>query len=165
MLEVAEIIRRHGAAYCARVGASVESAQRRVLRDLAACRTPACGGHVHQWAQCGRTVYTYHSCGNRHCPKCHRAQTARWLAAPRAPRLPCPYSLLTFTLPQELRTLARAHSRQGYRLLMRWAAAALQPRARDPRDVGGRLGVLADCVNLIWPLCDALIWPHPPSGV
>ena len=22
-----------------------------------------------------------------------------------------------------------------------------------------------DCVNLIWPLCDALIWPHPLSGV
>jgi len=22
----------------------------------------------------------------------------------------------------------------------------------------------SDCVNLIWPLCDALIWPHPHQG-
>lgn len=143
MLEVAEIIRRHGAAYCARVGASVESAHRRVLRALAACRTPACGGHVHQCAQCGRTVYTYHSCGNRHCPKCHRAQTERWLAAQHAHLLPCPYYLLTFTLPAELRAVARAHPRSVYRLLMRCAAAALQTLAGDPRYVGGRLGCLA----------------------
>ena len=26
------------------------------------------------------------------------------------------------------------------------------------------LEALVDCVNLIWPLCDALIWPHPLSG-
>jgi hypothetical protein len=71
-LEVADIIPRHGAAYRARVGPALAPSQRRALRDLAACRTPARGGHVHQCAQCGRTVYTYHSCGNRHCPKCHR---------------------------------------------------------------------------------------------
>lgn len=143
MLEVAEIIRRHGAAYCARVGASLEATHRRVLRALAACRTPACGGHVYACAQCGRTVYTYHSCGNRHCPKCHRAQTERWVAAQRAHLLPCAYYLLTFTLPQELRALARGHSRQVYRLLLRCAAAALQTLAWDPRYVGGRLGALA----------------------
>lgn len=143
MLEVAEIIRRHGAAYCARVGAAVESAHRRALRALTACRTPACGGHVHQCAQCGRTVYTYHSCRNRHCPKCHRAQTDRWLAQQRAHLLPCAYYLLTFTLPRELRALARDHARTVYGLLMRCAATALQTLACDPRYVGGRLGGLA----------------------
>lgn len=143
MLEVADIIRRHGAAYCARVGASVEPAHRRVLRALAACRTPACGGHVHQCAQCGQTSYTYHSCGNRHCPKCHRAQTERWLAAQRAHLLPCAYYLLTFTLPRELRALARDHARTVYGVLMRCAATALQTLAGDPRYVGARLGCLA----------------------
>lgn len=143
MLEVADIIRRHGAAYRARVGTALAPSQRRALRDLAACRTPARGGHVHQCAQCGRTVYTYHSCGNRHCPKCHRAQTERWVAQHRARLLPCPYYLLTFTLPAELRALARDHAKAVYGLLMRSAAAALQTLARDPRYVGGRLGVLA----------------------
>ena len=143
MLEVAEIIRHHGAAYRARFGPSLTPSQRRALRDLPACRTPACGGHVHQCVQCGRTVYAYHSCRNRHCPKCHRAQTDRWLAAQRARLLPCPYYLLTFTLPAELRALARDHAKAVYGLLMQCATAALQTLARDPRYVGGRLGVLA----------------------
>ncbi len=143
MLEVAEIIRLHGPAYGARFGKSLGASQRRALRDLTACRTAARGGHVHQCAQCGRTVYAYHSCRNRHCPKCHGAQTARWLAQQRARLLPCAYYLLTFTLPSELRALARDHPRTVYGLLMRCAAAALQTLARDPRYVGGRLGCLA----------------------
>jgi hypothetical protein len=57
--------------------------------------------------------------------------------------LPCGYYLLTFTLPAELRALARDHPRTVYSLLMRCAAAALQTLAGDPRYVGGRLGCLA----------------------
>jgi hypothetical protein len=143
MLEVAEIIRLHGAAYGVRFGPSLGPSQRRALRDLPVCRTPACGGHVHQCTQCGQTVYTYHSCGNRHCPKCHRAQTDRWLARQRTHLLPCAYYLLTFTLPSEFRAVARDHARTVYGLLMQCAAAALQTLARDPRYIGGRLGALA----------------------
>src|SRR5574342_561904 len=156
MLEVAEIIRHYGAAYCARFGPALTPPQRRALRDLAACRTPASGGHVHQCDQCGHKVYAYHSCGNRHCPKCHGAQTARWLAAQRARLLPCPYYLLTFTLPSELRALARDHARTVYSLLMRCAAAALQSLARDPRYVGGRLG----CLVVLHTWTRALLY-HP----
>ncbi len=116
MLEVADIIRLHGAAYCARFGPSLAPSQRRALRDLAACRTPASGGHVHQCEQCGRKVYTYHSCGNRSCPKCHRDRTARWLAAQRSQLLPCAYYLLTFTLPSELRALVLPIS--GFRRIL-----------------------------------------------
>ncbi len=143
MLEVAEIIRLHGAAYGARFGKALGPSQRRALRDLQVCRTPACGGHVQQCAQCGPTVYAYHSCRNRHCPKCHRTQTERWLAEQRGHLLPCPYYLPTFTLPAELRALARDHATTVYGLLMRCAAAALQTLARDPRYFGGQLGVLA----------------------
>ncbi len=143
MLEVADIIRLHGAAYCARFGPSLAPSQHRALGDLTACRTAACGGHVHQCEQCGHTVYAYHSCGNRSCPKCQGEETARWLAAQRAHLLPCAYFLLTFTLPRELRALARDHPRTVYGLLMRCAAAALQTLAGDPCYVGGRLGCLA----------------------
>ncbi len=143
MLEVADILRLHGAAYCARYGKALGPGQLRTLRDLEACRTPALGGHVHQCDQCGRTVYAYHSCRNRHCPKCHRDQTDRWLTAQRARLLPCAYFLLTFTLPAVLRALAQAHPRKVYGLLMQCAAAALQTLALDPRYLGGRLGCLA----------------------
>ncbi|HYM90176.1 MAG TPA: IS91 family transposase [bacterium] len=143
MLEVADIVRLHGAAYRARYGQALGASHRRALRDLAACRTPACGGHVYQCDHCGETRYTYPSCGNRHCPKCHRDQTERWLAAQRAHLLPCAYFLLTFTLPEALRALARTHPKKVYGLLMQCAAAALQTLALDPRYLGARLGCLA----------------------
>ena len=43
---VAEVIRAHGAAFLDRHGAGLTAGQRRALRDLAACRTEALGGHV-----------------------------------------------------------------------------------------------------------------------
>lgn len=156
MLEVADIVRLHGAAYRARFSQSVRPSQLRALRDIEACRTPACGGHVHQCDQCGHTVYAYHSCRNRHCPKCHGDQTERWLAEQRARLLPCRYYLLTFTLPAELRALARAQPKAVYGLLMRSAAAALQTLARDPRYLGGRPG----CLGVLHTWTRAMLY-HP----
>ena len=143
MLTVAAIIRLHGAAYRAHVGDRVLPSQARVLRDLAACRTAYFGGHLTQCDHCERQVFRYHSCGNRHCPTCHRPHTERWLETQRAQLLPCPYYLVTCTLPRDLRALAFAHQRVVYGVLMRSAAAALQRLAADPRYVGARLGCLA----------------------
>jgi hypothetical protein len=141
MLEVAEIFRRHGAAYRARY--QLLPSQARAMQDIEACRTAYFGGHLKQCDHCGGQVYAYHSCRNRHCPKCHGDQTERWLARQETRLLPCPYFLVTFTLPAELRPLAFAHQKIVYGLLMRSAGAALQKLALDPRYVGGRPGALA----------------------
>ena len=141
MLEVADICRRHGAAYCAQQ--RLLPSQQRALRDIQACRTAYFGGHLKQCDHCGGQVYAYHSCRNRHCPKCHGDQTERWLTQQQTRLLPCPYFLVTFTLPAELRPLAFANQKKVYGLLMRSAAAALQKLALDPQYLGGRLGALA----------------------
>jgi len=143
MLEVADIFRLHGAAYRARFGDRLPPSQKRAMQDIEACRTAHFGGHLKQCDRCGHQVYTYHSCRNRHCPKCHRHQTERWLQKQRARLLPGFYFLLTFTLPSELRALARAHQKKLYGLLMRCAVAALQKLARDPRYLGARPACLA----------------------
>jgi hypothetical protein len=143
MLEVAAIIRRHGASLRAALGDRLLPSQARALRDLVACRTAAAGGQLTQCTACDRLVYRYHSCGNRHCPKCGGGQTARWLARHRARLLPCLHYLVTVTLPSELRAVAFRHQRIVYDALMRSAAAALQVLAADPRYVGAQLGCLA----------------------
>jgi len=142
-LEVAEIVRLHGEAYLRQYGSSLSSLQKRALRDISACRTPMLGGHVYQCGHCQEKVFSYHSCRNRSCPKCHQAQTERWIEKQRV-RLPvCSYFLVTFTLPAELRPLARSHPKKIYSLLMKAAADALQKLAADPQYLGGRLGILA----------------------
>jgi hypothetical protein len=50
--------------------------------------------------------------------------------------------VLTFTLPEGLRGVARSHQRQVYDLLFQTSAAALQALAHDPRFVGGQIGFL-----------------------
>jgi hypothetical protein len=88
-------------------------------------------------------VFSYHSCRNRSCPKCHQDQTERWLEKQRGHLLPCNYFLLTFTLPSELRSLARSHPKKIYGLLMKAAADALQKLVGDSRYLGARIGALA----------------------
>jgi hypothetical protein len=143
MLELADIVRAVGDVSRRLHGALLHPAQLRALHDIAACRTAAFGGHVHACDHCGARQYSYHSCRNRHCPKCHRDQTQRWLDKQRARLLPCAYYLVTFTLPAELRDLARAHQKLVYGLLMTAAAAALLKLTADPRYLGARPGLLA----------------------
>ena len=143
MLEVAEIIRRHGTAVRASLGDRLLPSQARALRDLVACRTAACGGQRTQCTACGEQVYRYHSCRNRHCPKCGGDQTARWLERHQARLLPCPHYLITVTVPRALRALAFGHQAVVYGALMRCAAAALQALAADPRFIGTQVGGIA----------------------
>jgi hypothetical protein len=69
-LEVADVFRRHAEPFLERYGDGLSHEQRRVLRDITACRTAALGGHVEECDRCGHRQVAYNSCRNRHCPKC-----------------------------------------------------------------------------------------------
>src|SRR3989337_679503 len=110
---------------------------------MATCRTAELGGHRAVCPACGAERITYNSCRNRHCPRCQRVATERWLTARRREVLPIPYFHVVFTLPHELNPLAQSHPRLGYRLLFQAAASTLLRFGRDPRHLGGTLGVTA----------------------
>jgi len=140
-VELADIVRAHGAAY--QHAHPLCRAQRRALRAIADCRTAALGGHRAVCTTCGAERISYNSCRNRHCPKCQRVATERWLAARRREVLPIPYFHVVFTLPHALNPLAQSHPRLIYRLLFQAAASTLTRFGRDPRHLGGDLGVTA----------------------
>jgi len=73
-LELADILRRFGPAYLERFSGRMPPSHEKVLLDIQQCRTEAKGGHLYQCARCGKQVYVYHACRNRHCPACHRDQ-------------------------------------------------------------------------------------------
>ena len=66
-LEVADIFRRHGAAYRADQAGHLTVGQRRVMLAIEACRTAVLGGHVERCQDCGETRIAYNSCRNRQC--------------------------------------------------------------------------------------------------
>lgn len=111
------------------------------MRAIVACRTAALGGHVERCDACGRLRYSYHSCRNRHCPKCQTLAKERWLAAQRAELLPAPYFHVVFTLPHQVNPLAQGNPRLIYRLLFEAAARTLQEFGENPRWLGGEIGV------------------------
>jgi len=142
MVEVADIFRLHGPAYRAKFGNRMLPSHRRAMQDIEQCRTAALGGQVYFCQQCDEQLYSYHSCKNRHCPKCQNEQANEWLQEQKELLLPTHHFLVTFTLPAELRPLARSNQKTSYNLLFRASAAALQQLARDPRFVGARLGMV-----------------------
>jgi hypothetical protein len=140
---LADIVRAAGPAYRAAHGDRLLPSQRRAMADIVACRTAALGGSLYACDDCGALDYRYHSCRNRHCPTCQQDRAQDWLTRLRARLLPCDHYLLTFTLPQELRSLARSQQKQVYSILLQAAAAAVQTLAADPAWVGGTPGILA----------------------
>src|SRR6266508_3889804 len=142
MLEVADIFRLHGTAYREKFGNRMLPSHRRAMQDIATCRTASLSGQLYNCANHQEQPYSYHSCKNQHCPKCQNQQANEWLQEQSELLLPTHHFLVTFTLPAELRAVARSHQKTIYALLFRASSAALQQLALDPRFVGGRLGMV-----------------------
>jgi Putative transposase/Transposase zinc-binding domain len=142
MLEVADIFRLHDPAYRQQFGSRMWPSHRRAMQDIEHCRTALLGGQVYFCDQCQAERYSYHSCKNRHCPKCGNEQANEWLDQQQNLLLLIPYFLVTFTLPQELRTVARSNQKTVYNLLFRASSQALLKLAHDPRFVGGQIGMV-----------------------
>jgi len=145
ILEVADIIRQHGARLIAQLGTVLSCQQRRVLQALELCRTSRLGGHLERCDNplCGHQRPAYDSCRNRHCPKCQTLDRARWVEARQKQLLPIPYFHLVTTLPHQLAPLVRANLALCYNLLFAAAAQAIQTLAADPKHLGAQVGFFA----------------------
>ena len=167
MLEVANVLSRYGNEYLRKFGNKMLPSHRRAFTDILKCRTDVMGGHVFQCDKCGHRHYSYHSCRNRSCPKCHKNDTATWLEQRREELLNAEYFHVVFTLPQVLRPIVRLHQKKLYGILMKSAAQAVIKLAADPHYIGGLIGVL--CVLHTWS--SSLVYhPHahcliPAGGI
>lgn len=142
MIELAEVFRQYGSQYLNKYGNKIILRHLQAMRDIQRCRTEALGGHVYQCPECNEVHYLYHSCRNRHCPKCQNDRGQEWLEKQKELLLPTPYFLLTFTLPTSLRRIVRSNQSTFYNLFFRTSAAATQKLACDPRFVGGKIGMV-----------------------
>lgn len=121
--ELAQLVREHRPAL--ERAKRLSPAQRRVLTDIVQCRTAVLGGHLDHCENCGYEHPSYNSCRNRHCPKCQALTQEKWIEQQRARLLDVPHFHVVFTLPGELRPLARFAPTVVYSLLFQCAAATL----------------------------------------
>jgi len=138
-LEIAHILQHHLEDYKRQYRLGPE--HRKILSDLLNCRTAKMGGRVERCDTCGRLRIIYHSCRNRHCPKCQHMPRERWLAKRQEEILPVNYFHVVFTLPHELNAVILNHKKL---MLNGLFAAASQTLLRfGQNELGGRLGFLA----------------------
>jgi hypothetical protein len=140
-VQLGDIVRLHGEAL--RRAHVLTPQQHAALRAIERCRTAALGGHLDVCLQCGHAEPAYNSCRNRHCPKCQALAQARWVAARSARILPTHYFHVVFTLPAELRALARANPHELFDMVFAAASETLLELGRDSRWLGAQLGVTA----------------------
>jgi hypothetical protein len=141
VIALADILRRHGAAYRAAFENRMPLDQLRAMRAIEVCRTPALGGHRWQCPTCGADRFSYHSCGNRHCPTCGHDDARLWVNRQQALLLPVTYHLCTFTVPEALRRPIRSHPRETLAILFKAASSTLMEVSANPRWLGAMPGV------------------------
>jgi hypothetical protein len=121
--DIADIVRSHRAQLEAQH--PLTPAQERVLTAIERCRTAALGGHVEHCPSCGYEHYAYHSCRNRHCPKCQALAQEHWIEQRREQLLDVRHFHVVFTLPAQLRLLAELAPRVVFEALFHAAADTL----------------------------------------
>jgi hypothetical protein len=138
--ELADILRDYGDTY--RRTHYLRASQHKAMWAIQHCRTAALGGHREWCEQCGFERYRYHSCRNRHCPKCQSQASGDWVSARQEELLPVPYFHNVFTLPHELNPLI-LYSERNQRALLKllFDATAQTLLAFGHTELGGKIGL------------------------
>jgi hypothetical protein len=118
---------------------TLPTVHRQVISAIQQCQSGAYGHSLYQCQDCGEQHRVHHSCGNRHCPQCQQHKTQQWLQHHLAKQLPGPHFLLTYTVPETLRSFIRSHQCLAYQALFQASATALKRLARDERFIGTNL--------------------------
>lgn len=139
---MADIFRSYGQPYSAQYGKDMLPSHKRAMNDIIRCRTKALGGHVYECPDHDEFDYKYHSCQNRHCPQCQNDQATQWIANEQNRLLNVPYFLVTFTIPEQLRPVARSYQKLLYSLLFSESWRAMSKLALNPKWFGGKIGAL-----------------------
>ena len=143
MPRMAQIIDRFAEAYLKRRGGRVPAFQRKALRALRACRTRRLGGIRRACAHCGHAHVRWHSCRNRHCPRCQHGKQREWTAARLRELPPVLYAHLVFTVPAALAGHCRGEPAALYRALFEAASQSVLELAASRHGVKpGLLAVL-----------------------
>ena len=138
-LELADILRVHAPTYVERH--ALTGFQTRAIRAIVACRTSSLGGQRYHCPACGHDELRFHSCGNRHCPKCQALAKERWVAAQVAEVLPVEHFHVVFTLPHAINAVTPSTGVDT--LLFASAAQTLLTFARNPKWLGAEPAITA----------------------
>jgi len=126
MIRLAEILDAHWDEYVHKGGRFIPPHVFKAANQIRACRTPKLGTDVYQCPKCGTTKFVYHSCKNRFCPRCGQYETDHWAATILSQLPKLRHHHVVFTLPAQLRPLAKANPEIVHTLLFHTSAEVIK---------------------------------------
>lgn len=121
-----DLLRQHHQALETEFGNQLSYNMRKAIRAMLMCKTAQQRQSLWQCSHCEHHDLTPLSCDHRNCPQCQQNTTSQWLARQKAKRLPVEYFMVTFTLPFELRALARRRPKALYQLMFSVTSSILK---------------------------------------
>lgn len=122
---LASIFERYLPRFKQRFSASTSQNEWSAINAILGCRTQQYGEMALACDDCPSQARCHLSCGHRACNQCQHHSTRQWLQRQEKKLLPVDYYMVTFTLPKQLRALAKAHPKTLYTLLFKCAVSTL----------------------------------------
>lgn len=126
-----------------RYGHTLNPDQWSAFNAILGCRQGQYGELQTACSSCSHTQGLPRSCGHRACNQCQSSSTQAWLERQLSKQLPVNYYMATFTLPFELRHLAKTHRKTVYRLLLECAVNTLKTFGLNKQGFNAELGLCA----------------------
>jgi len=142
-MEFAAIAQHYLPRFKTRHGASTTQDQWSALNAILGCRTEQYDQLFLSCQNCPWQTSRYRSCGHRACNQCQNHNTTQWLERQTTKLLPVEYFMLTFTLPAELRGLAKSNQKLMYNLLFDCAISTVKQFGLNDKDLVAELAATA----------------------
>lgn len=142
-MKLAELFQQYLPAYKARYGHTTTTDQWPALNAILGCRTGQYGHLLLSCQGCQQPALRYQSCGHRACNQCQHHSASQWLARQQRKLLPVDYFMVTFTLPRELRALAKANPKPLYSMLFDCAVSTLKDFGLNKKSFAVELAMTA----------------------
>ena len=144
MNRLVQAFERFSGPYFEKYQESMLTSHLKALSNISQCRTEAYGQWVNACTSCGLVAEEVNgACRNRACPKCNNSQTEEWIDKAKS-RLPSTsYYHLVFSVPSELREVARRSQKVFYEKLMGAVGDTLATFGNGDRQVHGQIGYMS----------------------
>jgi hypothetical protein len=142
-MEFASIAQHYLTRFKSRHGAATTTEQWSALNAILGCRTDQYEQMLLSCQNCPWQSSCYRSCGHRACNQCQNHNSTQWLERQTAKLLPVEYFMVTFTLPAELRGLAKSNQKLMYSLLFDCAKSTVNKFGHNDKGLAAELAATA----------------------
>ncbi|MEG1597793.1 MAG: IS91 family transposase [Bacilli bacterium] len=136
---IQDIFQTYGPEYIKKHNLSIEAWK--VYNSIVNCKSKELGVHTITCEECGKSVTSFNSCRNRHCPMCQSYAREKWIHNESNYLLNCPYFHIVTTVPSELNEIFLLNKKELYNILFKATSESILELCDDIKLLGGKPGI------------------------